>query len=130
MTATGAVTLYIGLFVLLFVILKINAGRVRGGSKVSVGHGGNDALQTAMRVQANAIEDVPIVLLGLIGLAAMAAPVNLIHGLGGSFFVFRSLHALGMGGAPGFGKGRFIGTLGSMLVMLATGVACLYHVFS
>lgn len=128
MTATGAVTLYAGLFVLLFLILKLNAGRVRGGSKVSIGDGGNDALQCAMRVQANAIEDVPIVLIGLFGLAALAAPVNLIHGLGGSFFVFRALHALGMGGAPGFGFGRMVGTLGTLVVMLVTGGACLYYV--
>ena len=44
-------------------------------------------MQRAIRVQGNAVEDVPVVLLGLLGLAALAAPVVLIHALGGSFLV-------------------------------------------
>ncbi len=127
MTAYGAVTLYVGLFVLLFIALKMNSGRVRGAEKISIGDGGNEALQRAMRVQANAVEDVPIVLLGLFGLAGLAAPVLLIHVLGGSFLVFRLLHALGMGGAGGVSKGRMIGSLGTVLVMLVTGGACIWY---
>ncbi|MCF6328314.1 MAG: MAPEG family protein [Henriciella sp.] len=127
MTAYGAVTLYVGLFVLLFIALKMNCGRVRLGEKVNIGDGGSAAMQRAMRVQANAVEDVPIVLLGLFGLAALAAPVLLIHVLGGGFLVLRLLHALGMGGASGFGKGRMIGTLGTMLVMLGTAGACIWY---
>ncbi len=127
MTAYGAVTLYVGLFVLLFIALKMNCGRVRAGAKVNIGDGGNEAMQRAMRVQGNAVEDVPIVLLGLFGLAGLAAPTVLIHALGGSFLVLRLLHALGMGGASGFGKGRMIGTVGTMLVMLVTAGACIWY---
>ncbi len=126
MTAFAAVTLYAGLFVLLFLALKLNTGRVRAGAKVSIGDGGSEDMQRAMRVQGNAVEDVPIVLFGLFGLAALAAPVMLIHGFGATFMVLRVLHALGLGGAKGVGIGRLIGTLGTALLMLALGGTCIY----
>ena len=127
MTAFAAVTLYVGLFVLLFLALKLNTGRVRAGAKVSIGDGGSEDMQRAMRVQGNAAEDVPIVLFGLFGLAALAAPVMLIHGFGGSFIVLRVLHALGLGGAKGAGIGRLIGTLGTLILMLGLGGTCVYY---
>ena len=127
MTHLEAVTFYAGLFVLLFAGLKLNAGRVRAATQISIGDGGSDPMQKAMRTQMNAVEDVPIVLLGLFGLASLAAPILLIHALGGGFLVLRVLHGLGMGGAPGFAIGRMIGTLGSLLVMLVTAGACIFY---
>ena len=121
MTQFEAVALYSGLFVLLFVGLKLNAGRVRASEKVNFGEGGSDQMRQAMRVQGNAVEDVPITLLGLYGLAALAAPVMLIHALGGSFILFRLAHAFGLGGGSGSGLGRLLGTIGTLLVMLITG---------
>ena len=127
MQPINAATLYIGLFVLLFIILKLNAGRVRAGAKVSIGDGDDEQMKRAMRVQGNAVEDVPITLLGVLALAHLSAPVMLIHLLGGGFFVFRVLHALGLGGAPGFAIGRAIGTIGTLLVLIATTIGCLYY---
>lgn len=126
MTQIDAVALYSGLFVLLFIALKLNAGRVRASQKVNFGEGGNDPMRQAMRVQGNAVEDVPITLLGLYGLAAMAAPVMLIHILGGSFLVFRVAHAFTLGSGTGGGLGRLIGTLGTLIVMLVTGGAAIW----
>ena len=127
MTPYEAMTLYAGLFVILFIGLKLNAGRVRAGTKVNFGEGGNDKMIQAMRVQANAVEDVPIVLIGLFGLAALSAPVMLIHGLGGSYLAARVLHALGLGRGGGTGRGRMIGTLVTLIVMLVTAGACLFY---
>lgn len=126
MSSIDAVVLYAGLFVLLFIGLKLNAGRVRVATKVNFGEGASDPMTQAMRVQGNAVEDVPITLLGLYGLAALSAPVLLIHILGGSFFVFRLAHAITLGSGTGSGIGRLVGTLGTVLVMLVTGGACLY----
>lgn len=121
-----AVTLYAGLFIVLFVILKLNAGRVRFGSKINVGDDGNEAMLKAMRMQGNAVEDVPIVLLGLFGLALLAAPIALIHGLGSVLLISRILHAVGLGGVPGLGFGRVLGTVGSMLTMWVTAGSCIW----
>lgn len=126
MTAFAAATLYIGLFGLLMIALKMNVGRVRTSEKVGFGDGANEAMQRAIRVQGNAVEDVPVVLLGLLGLAALAAPVVLIHALGGSFLVGRILHAVGLGGSSGSSFGRLVGTLVSLIVMLVTAGACIF----
>lgn len=126
MTGFEAVTLYLGLFGLLFAVLKMNCGRVRMATQVNYGEGDNEAMAKAMRVQANAIEDVPIVLLGLIGLASLLAPVALIHALGGTFFVGRVLHAVGLSSATGTGLPRLLGTIISLFTIIITGGACLW----
>tara|TARA_R110002020_G_scaffold83397_1_gene206936 strand:+ start:329120 stop:329512 length:393 start_codon:yes stop_codon:yes gene_type:complete len=126
MTAFAAATLYIGLFCLLMLALKMNVGRVRTSEKVGFGDGANEALQRAIRVQGNAVEDVPVVLLGLLGLAALAAPTILIHALGASFLLGRVLHAVGLGGSSGSSFGRLVGTLISLIVLLVTAGACIW----
>ena len=52
-----------GLLGLLAVALLSNVGRVRGKTKVFIGDGGNTELITAMRTQANFVENVPLGLL-------------------------------------------------------------------
>lgn len=126
MSAIAATTLYAGLFGLLMLLLKMNVGRVRTAQKVAFGDGNNEAVQRAIRVQGNAVEDVPVVLLGLFGLAVLEAPVLLIHGLGGAFLLGRILHAIGLGGSSGTSFGRLAGTLLSVLVMLVTAGACIW----
>src|SRR3990167_6469796 len=120
MTAIAAATLYAGLFGLLMILLKGNVGRVRTSEKVGFGDGNNEALQRAIRVQGNAVEDVPVVLVGLLALGLMNAPVLLIHALGATFLVARILHAIGLGGSSGGSPGRMFGTLLTLIVMLAT----------
>lgn len=126
MTQLEAATLYIGLFGLLMLILKLNVGRTRSSQKVIFGDGANEVVQRAIRVQGNAVEDVPFVLLGLVGLALLAAPVMLIHGLGTAFLLGRVLHAIGLGGSSGGSFGRMWGTILSVLVQLVTAGACLW----
>jgi len=127
MTSINAAVLYIGLFCLLMLVLKGNVGRVRTREKIGFGDGGNEPMQRALRVQGNAVEDVPVVLLGLIGLGALAAPALLIHILGASFLLGRVLHAIGLGGSSGGSPGRMFGTLISLLVMLGTAGACVWY---
>lgn len=126
MTRYEIFALYAGLFVLLFIALKANSGRVRAGQKVNFGDGGNEEMQKAMRVQGNAVEDVPIVLIGLLALTMLSAPTALLHTIGGGFFVGRVLHALGLGSKSGTGFPRIAGTLITLLIMLTTAGACLW----
>lgn len=124
MTSFATATLYAGLFLFLLAALKMNCGRVRAETKVNHGQGEDERMIRAMRVQGNAIEDVPIVLIGLFGLAFVSAPALLIHIIGSVFFVSRVLHAVGLGN--GSGLPRIIGTVGSLLALLVTGAACLW----
>lgn len=127
MTPIAAAVLYVGLFALLLLVLKLNVGRVRSAEKVLFGDGGNEPLQRAIRAQGNAVEDVPIVVIGIFALGALAAPVWLIHALGGTFFVGRVLHAIGIAGSSGFSFGRAAGTLLSLIAQLATAGACIWY---
>lgn len=126
MTPMQAAVLYTGLFCLLMLVLKGNVGRVRAREKIGFGDGGNEPMQRALRVQGNAVEDVPVVLVGLIGLGALTAPALLIHILGASFLLGRVLHAVGLGGSSGGSPGRMFGTLISLIVMLVTAGACVW----
>lgn len=118
------VTLYIGLSVLLMAILKLNCGRVRSSSNVDFGDGGNEAMARAMRVQGNAVEDVPITLLGIIGLAYVSAPTVLLHVFGIMLIASRLLHAIGLG--AGITLPRVLGAIGALFGLLGTGGCCLY----
>ena len=126
MTGFEAAGLWIGLNVVLMALLKGAVGRTRFQTKVDYGAGDNDKMQRMMRVQGNAVEDVPVALVGLAALAFLSAPVTLLHGLGGTLFVARVLHALGLGGKGGISFGRVAGTIGSVLVLLVTGGACIW----
>lgn len=126
MTGFEVAGLWIGLNVVLMALLKGAVGRTRGQTKVDYGAGDNDKMQRMMRVQGNAVEDIPIALIGLGALAFLSAPVTLLHGLGGTLFVSRVLHAFGLGGKGGFSFGRIAGTIGSVFVLLITGGACIW----
>lgn len=130
MTGFEAVGLYIGLIIILMFVLKGNVGRVRVAEKVSLGDGGSDRMLRAIRAQGNAIEDVPIVLVGWLALAALSAPVWLIHILGIAFILGRILHAMGISLVKGLEWGRSAGTFLTALVMLATAVGCIWHAFT
>lgn len=128
MTAIEAAVLYAALCLLLMLALKMNVGRARAKEKVMFGDGGNEPVQRAMRVQGNAVEDVPVTLVGLAGLALLGAPVWLVHVLGATLFLGRILHAIGLGGSSGGSPGRMWGTLFSLITMLATALACFWFV--
>ena len=130
MDSLEAVGLWVGLNVLLMFILKGLTGRTRANTKVDFGAGDNEQMQRMMRVQGNAVEDIPIALIGIGALGLMSGPIMLIHGLGGVLFASRILHASGLGGKGGISFGRVAGTIGSVLVLLITGVACLWLAFT
>ncbi|MGB3624963.1 MAG: MAPEG family protein, partial [Henriciella sp.] len=109
MTPMESAALYAGLFVIFFLVLKGRVGQVRSGEKVMFGDGANERLQRAQRVQGNAVEDVPVTLIGLLALGALSAPVWLIHALGAGLLIGRVLHAVGLSGSSGGSFGRMWG---------------------
>ena len=105
-----------GLLGLLAVALLSNVGRMRGKTKIYIGDGGNTELITAMRAQANFVENVPLglILIWLVGTFYGDATIATLSIL---LVVARVLHAAGMlGYLP---HGRLVGattTLGVLLV--------------
>ena len=129
MTELQAAALWVGLHVLLMGYLKLRVGATRSKTKVGFGDGDNEQMQRSLRVQGNAVEDVPITLIGLVMLALVTAPLWLIHAAGGVLLGSRLLHAFGLGKSSGLTFGRLVGTLGSVIAMVAVAIGCIYFSF-
>ncbi len=111
-----------GIAALVNMWLSIRVGQVRGSEKVSIGDGGNEKVIRRMRAHSNYTEFTPFVLI-------LIALVELAHGAGpppmwlwvvvAVYFIARIAHALGMDGAE---KGRVVGIIGTLIVMVGLGV--------
>jgi hypothetical protein len=89
-------SIYASLAALLIVKLTLAVITLRRKNRISVGDGGNEALQLAIRAHANAVEYIPIALMLLLTLELNGAPQILIHILGSTLLIGRILHALGL----------------------------------
>ena len=108
-----------GLLGLLGVALLSNVGRVRGKTKIYIGDGGNEELITAMRVQANFVENVPLGLI-LIWLASATYGAATVATLSVGLVVARVLHAAGMLGYLPYG--RPVGATITLLVLVVSSI--------
>lgn len=89
-------SIYASLLALLIVRLSLAVIKLRRKNRVSVGDGGNEELQLAIRTHSNAVEYIPITLMLLLTLELNGAPKILIHILGVTLLVGRILHAMGL----------------------------------
>jgi uncharacterized protein len=108
-----------GLLGMLAVALLSNVGRVRGKTRVFIGDGGNTELITAMRAQANFVENVPMALL-LIWLVSTFYGAATVAALSVLLVVARVLHAAGMLGYLKFG--RAAGATITLLVLVVASI--------
>lgn len=88
--------LYASFSALLIVRLSVSVIKLRRKNRVSVGDGGNEDLQLAIRTHANAVEYIPIALVLLFMLEFNGAPKLLVHILGVTLLMGRLLHAMGL----------------------------------
>ena len=98
------------------------AGRVmafRLRSRIGLGDGGDQELQRRVRAHANAIEYLPLALLLLGGMELNGYPDTVIHAFGAVLLLSRLLHAWGLSRSSGASPGRFLGTLLTLVLMLA-----------
>jgi uncharacterized protein len=128
MSPAQAAAMNIGLLILMMLGLKLYVGAQRGKLKLPSGET-NPEFNRATRVQLNAVEDVPVLMVGMAGLAMLGMPAWYIHMCGLVLLVSRILHAYGLAGSGGFSIGRAVGTMGTMLVFLAIAGALLVHAF-
>jgi uncharacterized protein len=120
MTAMQAIALYAGLNLALLIFLALNVSMNRRRAKVSLGVGTDSGLEQACRAHGNAVENVPIALLGMTILAMLGTGTLVLHGLGIALTLGRGLHAYGLLSERGPSFGRLTGILLTWLVMLAT----------
>jgi uncharacterized membrane protein YecN with MAPEG domain len=118
--------LYAGLLGLLLIALSAQVVLARRRFRVGLGHGTEEGMQQAVRVQANFTEYVPLAALLLVLADITGLPEVAVHGAGILLVVSRVLHAFGLSQSPGRSFGRFYGTAGTWLVILALSVWLLY----
>ena len=90
------VPVYAALFGLLFIVLSTRVVQLRRRAKVSVGDGGNPALQRAIAVHNNFAQYVPLALLLLTFCEMQKAPMLMIHLLCLVLLISRVFHAYGV----------------------------------
>jgi hypothetical protein len=120
--------LYASLLGLLLVVLSYRVAQRRMRFQVGVGTGANPELERAIRVHGNFIEYVPfaLILLGLF--EANGGPPVSVHAAGATLLVLRIAHAIGLTGSSGRSPGRFVGALGTWLLIIALSIGNLWHV--
>jgi len=111
--------LYAGLSGLMLLGLAFLVIRLRREHRVPLGDGGIKALHQAIRVQANFTEYVPLALVLILLVEVTGHPAWLVHALGAVLVIARLLHVWGLSRRAGTSFGRFFGTLGTFLVLLA-----------
>lgn len=118
-----AAALWGGLLILqLFALSGVVVNR-RRKHMVEFGDGGQRDLICATRAFANAAEYIPAGMCGLILLAFLGAPALLIHAVGGTLFVGRMIHALGLLFQHGPSLGRSAGMILTWLALLVAAVS-------
>lgn len=108
-----------GLIGLLAVILTANISRLRRQKKINMGDAGDKEMLLAVRAHANLIEFAPLCLL-LIYFISDFYGFRVVAGLSVALLVSRVLHAGGMLGL--IPQGRFLGALGTTLVLAASAI--------
>ena len=128
MSPAQAAAMNVGLLILVMLGLKMYVGAQRGKHKVPSGET-TPEFSRSTRVQLNAVEDVPVLMAGIVALGLLGMPAWYIHLCGLVLVISRLLHATGLHSSNGVSFGRLAGTLGTMLVYLAIAGALLVHAF-
>jgi uncharacterized membrane protein YecN with MAPEG domain len=118
--------LYAGLLGLLLIALSTQVVLARRRYRVRLGTGTEEGMQQAVRVQANFVEYVPFAVLLLVLAELTGLPGPAVHGAGLLLLASRVLHAVGLSRSPGVSFGRFYGTAGTWLTIVALSVWLLY----
>ncbi len=129
MTALESAGFWIALNIVFLFLISARVGQMRMKHKVNLGDGGNSDVQCAIRAQGNYIEYAPLALIGLYALSAIGASALLVNILGAAFLAVRVAHFMGLG-LGRWSKGRVVGTMGTMLTLLATALALLVLIFA
>src|SRR5690625_25994 len=115
-------SLYTGLFMLLLLVLAVGVVVLRQRTRTSLGDGGHKALRQAIRSYGNAVEYVPIMLLGLALLELANVNPALLHLYGSLFLLGRFAHAFGMQQRREVNKARLVGIVITWALMLILGI--------
>ncbi|HEY2394499.1 MAG TPA: MAPEG family protein [Rudaea sp.] len=121
--------LYVALAALLVLLLSLRVVLRRVAQRVGLGDGDDKELKKRIRVQANAIEYLPLALLLLFALEWNQTLPSMLHAFGIVLIAARVLHAFGLSRTGGTSPGRLIGTALTWAVMLVMAVLLIWQQF-
>ena len=116
---------YAGMLGLILVVLSMLVIRQRVRAKVYSFDGGDPQLGQAIRVQGNLTEHLPLALILMAVVEINGASDIFLHIGGSALLVARLLHAYGLSKTSGVSAERFIGTIGTFILIA---VAAIYAV--
>lgn len=119
--------LYAGLLALWYLVLSIRVIQYRGTAKINLGDGGDVGMLRRIRAHANFAEYVPLLLLMIGYLEVSHFSIYVLHVLGASLLVARLLHGIAFSFTQKWGPGRTLGAGITLLLLLITGVLCVYQ---
>lgn len=113
--------LYAALLAIFLVVLGGLVVRMRIKERIAIGDGGNKAMLAAIRVHANAVENIPIALLLMLLLEMNGGSIWWLHAFGEALIVGRLMHAFGLFQKKNINYWRQLGMVITWLV--TTGLA-------
>ena len=119
--------IYAALLGLILLVLSVRVIAVVRAKGTNYGDGGNPEFTTVIRGQGNFIEYVPLALILIAFAEAGGTSGTWIHAMGATLVVARILHPLGLKTDPAPNPLRFIGTVATLIVLLASPVFVLIN---
>ncbi|MCW5702750.1 MAG: MAPEG family protein [Bradyrhizobium sp.] len=119
---------YLAILALLYAALALQVAGLRRRNRVLFGDADNGRLRAAIRVHANFIEYVPIVVLLVALLEMSGTPATRVHLLMGGLLLARLLHPMGMYARPGtwqFAVGRVGGIVLTITILISAALGAL-----
>ena len=120
-------SLYASILALLVIFLAYKVVNFRQTKSVGLGDNGDKDGMRAIRVHANAVEYIPmmIILMGIY--EANGGSTIMLHIIGAVAVIARILHATGLSKSAGTTFGRFVGTLLTWITTLVLAGLNIYH---
>jgi len=122
--------IYAGICGLLLVVLYIRISQRRLATKIGVGSGGDAELEQRVRAHGNLVESAPFALILLYLIEQTGLSSTYIHVLGAAFVIARLAHAQGMSSTTGRSTGRFVGSLGTVILLFVMSLLLLLRILN
>ena len=123
--AAPVTAIYAALSALMLLALAGLVVRARWATRTALGTGTDPRMERAVRVHGNFVEYVPIALVLMLVAELNGLPPLALHAAGIALLASRLLHAWGLSRQSARSFGRFWGTLGTWLTLLALAAALL-----
>jgi uncharacterized protein len=119
--------LYAGLLAIWYLVLSLRVSQYRGAAGINLGDGSDATMLRRIRAHANFAEYVPLILLMIGYLEVSHFSIYVLHALGASLLLARLLHGIAFSFTQKWGPGRTFGAGITFLLLLITGVLCIYQ---